>query len=95
MKKGLFSAVYDGDKGILYSDPNSSEATNAFIAICGAKTKNADVVGYVAICDVSFTCGSEPVQKVEKVESPEAVEYEIADGVFVNGAIYYRFAQID
>ena len=55
-------------------------------------TAQAGKTVYFAVADYYATCGKEFVQAVKKVPSPDAVDYEIADGVHVNAAKYYTSA---
>ena len=78
----------DGEGGITYADGASDRYVYAFrIQEIAA---NDDV--YIPIGEVSVTCGTEFVQKVEKVASPAAKDYEVEAGVILPGAFYYRLA---
>ena len=84
----LYTATSDGEGGITYADGASDRYVYAFrIQEIAA---NDDV--YIPIGEVSVTCGTEFVQKVEKVASPAAKDYEVEAGVILPGAFYYRLA---
>ncbi|MBR5044590.1 MAG: hypothetical protein IKX66_04510, partial [Clostridia bacterium] len=83
----LFNAERDGDT-VTYSDADS------FIIpfqINRAQAK-ADKTVYLALADLSVTCGDNFVMQVEKVASPEAATLTVADGVDIPAPIYFKLA---
>ena len=83
----LFNAERDGDT-VTYSDVDS------FIIpfqINKAQAK-ADKTVYLALADLSVTCGDNFVMQVEKVASPEAATLTVADGVEIPAPIYFKLA---
>ena len=54
-----------------------------------ARTK-ADTTVYLALADISVTCGKSFVMPVEKVASPEAATLTVADDVELPAPIYFR-----
>ncbi|MBR4661819.1 MAG: hypothetical protein IKO92_03705, partial [Clostridia bacterium] len=48
--------------------------------------------GYCVLGDLSMTCGHDFVQDVEAVADPAAATFEVADGVEVPAAFYYKLA---
>ena len=83
----LFNAERDGDT-VTYSDVDS------FIIpfqINRAQAK-ADKTVYLALADLSVTCGDNFVMQVEKVASPEAATLTVADGVDIPAPIYFKLA---
>ena len=92
MEKGLFTAQSDGEGGITYKDCYENNAPFAFIAVVG-KATNADNPGYLVLGDVSFTCGTDPVQSVERVNAPAGdPTYTIVEGVEVPAKVYFKLA---
>ena len=83
----LFNAERDGDT-VTYSDVDS------FIIpfqINKAQAK-ADKTVYLALADLSVTCGDNFVMQVEKVASPAAATLTVADGVDIPAPIYFKLA---
>ena len=83
----LFNAVRDGDT-VTYSDVDSFVIP---FQINRAQAK-ADKTVYLALADLSVTCGDNFVMQVEKVASPEAATLTVADGVDVPAPIYFKLA---
>ena len=90
----LFSAESDGDGGITYSDneylTGADSVKRTIWAFKFNYTLTAGNNAYWEEADIYYTCGQNFVQEVEPVASPAYVDYEIASGVHVNGATYYR-----
>ena len=90
----LFSAASDGEGGITYSDnaylTGSDSVKRTIWAFKFNYTPTAGDNAYWEEADIFYTCGHDFVQDVEKVASPAYVDYEIASGIHVNGATYYR-----
>ena len=83
----LFNAVRDGDT-VTYSDVDS------FVIPFQINRAQAmsDKTVYLALADISVTCGKSFVMPVEKVASPEAATLTVADGVDVPAPIYFKLA---
>ena len=83
----LFTAVSDGNGGIIYTDcPNKRNVTWAKIQV----TCTSQDVAYAVLADNYVTAGTEVVQKVERVNNPAANTYTTEDGVEINAPIWYR-----
>ncbi len=83
----LFNAVRDGDT-VTYSDVDSFVIP---FQINRAQAQTNKTV-YLALADISVTCGKSFVMPVEKVASPEAATLTVADGVDVPAPIYFKLA---
>ena len=81
----LFNAESDG-ANVTYSDVDSWIIP---FQINRARTK-ADTTVYLALADISVTCGKSFVMPVEKVASPEAATLTVADDVELPAPIYFR-----
>ena len=93
----LFTAENDGNGGITYHDNSKLSGKDSVKRTVWAYRLNtrkalAGKTVYWKEADIHYTCGNEFAMKVEKVASPAYVDLEIASGVHVNAAIYYRFA---
>ena len=84
----LFTAASDGQGGIAYTDIAADKWVHP-IRFNSTKAKTGTTV-YVVIGDVSVTCGTEFVQNVEKVATPAAATIEVATGVNISAAMYYK-----
>ena len=84
----LFTAASDGQGGIVYTDIAEDKWIHP-IRFNSTKAKNGTTV-YVVIGDVSAICGTKFVQDVEKVATPESATIEVAPGVNVSAAMYYK-----
>ena len=95
-KNYLFTAESDGEGGITYSDnaylggSNSNKRTIWAYKFNYTPTESENA--YWEEGDIFYTCGHDFVQNVEKVSSPAYVDYQIASGIHVNAAFYYKFA---
>ena len=95
-KNYLFTAESDGEGGITYSDNaylggnNSNKRTIWAYKFNYTPTESENA--YWEEGDIFYTCGHDFVQNVEKVASPAYVDYQIASGIHVNAAFYYKFA---
>ena len=97
MYKGLFSARSDGNGNVVYKDlfelntvAGSKHATHAFIGFIGVVANDPEVPGYIVYGDVSFTCGTDPVQSVERAADPTvATIAPVGYGLPTN--VYYQF----
>ena len=81
----LFNAESDG-ANVTYSDVDSWIIP---FQINRARTK-ADTTVYLALADISVTCGKSFVMPVEKVASPEAATLTVADDVELPAPIFFR-----
>ena len=84
----LFKAESDGEGGVVYSD--AGDIVVPFIM--NKSNTKADTVAYLAFSDVYVTCGTDFVMKVEKVASPEAATFEVAEGVEIPAPVYFKLA---
>ena len=84
----LFTAASDGQGGIVYTDIAEDKWIHP-IRFNSTKAKDGTTV-YVVIGDVSVTCGASFVQNVEKNATPEAATIEVAQGVNISAAMYYK-----
>ena len=84
----LFTAASDGKGGIIYSDIGPDRTVVPFrlneTAAMAGKT------AYVAIADVSVSCGKGFVQQVEKLAAPKASVLTLPTGMNLSAPIYYR-----
>ena len=87
----LYSAESDGEGGIVYGD-NEHEGVYVYALLFNASRTNVDTTAYWADADVSITCGTEFVQKVEKVATPAAATLEVDEGVEIPAPIYFKLA---
>ena len=76
------------DGGESYSD--AGDIVVPFIM--NKSNTKADTVAYLAFSDVYVTCGTDFVMKVEKVASPEAATFEVAEGVEIPAPVYFKLA---
>ncbi|MBR5044159.1 MAG: hypothetical protein IKX66_02315, partial [Clostridia bacterium] len=81
----LFNAESDG-ANVTYSDVDSWVIP---FQINKARAK-ADTTVYLALADISVTCGKSFVMPVEKVASPEAATLTVADDVELPAPIFFR-----
>lgn len=97
MYKGLFSARSDGNGNVVYKDlfelnavAGSKHSTHAFLGFIGVVANNPEVPGYIVYGDLSFTCGTAPVQNVERAADPTvATIAPVGYGLPTN--VYYQF----
>ncbi len=85
----LFKAETDGEGNVTYSDTDYSVIP---FQINRAKAKSGTTV-YLALADISVTCGKGFVMPVEKVASPEAATLEVAEGVEIAAPVYFKPAE--
>ena len=85
----LFTAKTDGEGNVTYSDTDYSVIP---FQINRAKAKSGTTV-YLALADISVTCGKGFVMPVEKVASPEAATLEVAEGVEIAAPVYFKLAE--
>ena len=86
----LFSAAANGSGGITYT-PNDSQYLIPFY-LNSKKAADGKTV-YFEVADLYVTVGTQFIQKIKPVAStPDYVDYEIASGVHVNGALWYELA---
>ncbi|MBP5349234.1 MAG: hypothetical protein J6Z13_02610, partial [Clostridia bacterium] len=81
----LFNAESDG-ANVTYSDVDSWIIP---FQINRARAQASTTV-YIALADLSVTCGKDFAMKVEKVASPEAATLTVADDVELPAPIYFR-----
>ena len=84
----LFSAASDGQGGIVYTDVREEEWIHA-MRINSTKAKDGTTI-YVVYGDVFVSCGKTFIQNVEKVATPAAAQFEVADGVTVPASMFYQ-----
>ena len=84
----LFTAASDGEGGIVYTDVREEEWIHA-MRINSTKAKDTTTI-YVVYGDVFVSCGKTFIQNVEKVATPEAAQFEVAEGVNVSAAMFYQ-----
>ena len=84
----LFTAVSDGKGGIVYTDISADRYVIPF-QLDDTTAKSGQTV-YVAIADVSVSCGANFVQSVETLTSPTPSTLTVATGVNLSAPIYYR-----
>ncbi|MBP5348791.1 MAG: leucine-rich repeat protein [Clostridia bacterium] len=83
----LFNAESDGNGGVIYCDADE----NTVIPFQMYHTKTlAGTNAYLAIADLSVTCGKGFVMPVEKVANPEGNTYTMDDGTEIPAALWYR-----
>ena len=82
----LFTAEVDGEGHVTYSDVDSWVIP---FQINRARTQTSTTV-YIALADLSVTCGKSFVMPVEKVASPEEATIEVEDGVEYPAPIFFR-----
>ena len=83
----LFRAERDGDT-VTYTDVDSWVIP---FQINRAQAK-PDTTVYLALADISVTCGKTFAMPVEKVATPAAATLEVADGVEIPAPIYFKLA---
>ena len=52
----------------------------------------ADTTVYLALADISVTCGKTFAMPVEKVATPAAATLEVAEGVEIPAPVYFKLA---
>ena len=85
-ESNLFRAETDEEDHVTYSDVDAGLIP---FQINRARAKS-DTTVYLALADMSVTCGKTFVMPVEKVASPEAATIEVADGVEYPAPIFFR-----
>ena len=60
--------------------------------ISTAKAKG-DTKVYVAVDEISVTCGKGFVMPVEKVTAPTAATYEVEEGVEITSTVWFKLAE--
>ena len=83
----LFTAERDGDT-VTYTDVDSWVIP---FQINRAQAK-ADTTVYLALADISVTCGKNFAMPVEKVATPAAATLEVAEGVEIPAPVYFKLA---
>ena len=84
----LFKATSNGQGGIDYEDIADSAYVVAFLL--NRVATNADKTVYVVYGDIYASCGTDFVQKVEKVTTPTAATLTVEEGVEISAPIYYK-----
>ena len=84
----LFTAASDGKGGIVYTDIGEDRYVIPFHL--NATTAKSGKNVYVAIADVSVSCGKSFIQKVEKLSSPTASTITFPTGTNLSAPIFYR-----
>ena len=88
MNVGLFTAESDGEGGIKYSDVDGWVIP---FEINQTPVKTG-TTAYLVLADVSVTCGKDFAMKVEKVASPEAATFTVADGVDIDAPVFFKLS---
>ena len=84
----LFTAASDGEGGIVYTDIAEDKWVHP-MRFNYTQAKTGTTI-YMVYGDLSVTCGKDFVQNVEKVLAPAAATLEVAEGVTVPAAMYYK-----
>ena len=84
----LFTATSDGKGGIVYTDIDADRYAIPF-QLNGITAENGKTV-YIAIADVSVSCGKNFVQQVEKLASPASSTLKTPTGLKLSAPIYFR-----
>ena len=84
----LFTAVSDGKGGIVYTDIAADRYVIPFQL--DDTTAKSGQTAYVAIADVSVSCGTDFVQSVEKLALPTASTLTVAPDQNLFAPIYYK-----
>ena len=85
----LYIATADGED-LTYTDVKPAKFCDVYVMV--EELPKSGAAGYLVVGDVSMTCGHDFVQNVEAVADPAADTFEVADGVEVPAAFYYKFA---
>ena len=86
----LFNAAPDEGGIVVFSDMD--ENTVVPFEISTAKAKG-DTKIYIAVDEISVTCGKGFVMPVEKVAAPTADSLEVAEGVNVTTTVWFKLAE--
>ncbi|MBR4769827.1 MAG: hypothetical protein IK090_02740, partial [Clostridia bacterium] len=84
----LFTAMSDGKGGIVYTDIDPDRYVIPF-QLNGTTAQSGKTV-YVAIADVSVSCGKNFVQQVEKLPTPVSSTLKTPTGLKLSAPIYFR-----
>ena len=84
----LFTAASDGKGGIVYTDIAADRYVIPF-QLDDTTTKSGQTA-YVAIADVSVSCGKNFVQSVEKCATPVNSTLTVEPGKNLAAPIYYK-----
>ena len=84
----LYTAMSDGKGGIVYTDIDPDRYVIPF-QLNGTTAQSGKTV-YVAIADVSVSCGKNFVQQVEKLASPALSTLKTPTGLKLSAPIYFR-----
>ena len=86
----LFNAESDGGTGVVYSDMDENSVVPFEISTAKAK---GDTKIYIAVDEISVTCGKGFVMPVEKVTNPPADSLEVAEGVEITTTVWFKLAE--
>ncbi len=84
----LFTAASDGKGGIVYTDIDVERCVIPFQL--NGTTAQSGKTAYVAIADVSVSCGKGFVQKVERLSTPDSSTLKVPGVAALSAPIYYR-----
>ena len=84
----LFTASSNGDGTVTYTDIDA--AVNAVPFVINTTKAQSGKTAYIVIADVSATMGDDFAMDVERVATPAAATYEVAEGVELPAAMYFK-----
>ena len=86
----LFTAAADEGGAVVFSDMDENEVRPFEISTAKAKV---DTNVYIAVDEISVSCGKGFVMPVEKVTNPTAATYTVEEGVEVTSTVWFKLAE--